>query len=86
MRFALIACRATPTNDALVGVTALPTVWESMTPERALDELVSGDVALGRLDVLPTLDGIDDGLWALGALAARGVLVLNHPAALLADP
>ncbi len=84
MRFALIACRATPTNDALVGVTALPTVWESMTPERALDELVSGDVALGRLDVLPTLDGIDDGLWALGALAARGVLVLNHPAALLA--
>ena len=84
MRFALIACRATPTNDALVSVTALPTVWESMTPERALDELVSGDVALGRLDVLPTLDGIDDGLWALGALAARGVLVLNDPAALLA--
>ena len=73
MRFALIACRATPTNDAFVGVTALPTVWESMTPERALDELVSGDVALGRLDVLPTLDGSDDGLWALGALAAPEV-------------
>jgi len=30
------------------------------------------------------LDGVDDGLWALGALAARGVHVLNDPAALLA--
>ena len=43
-----------------------------------------GDAALGRLDVLPTLDGMDDGLWALGALAARGVVVLNDPPSLLA--
>jgi RimK family alpha-L-glutamate ligase len=55
-----------------------------MTPQRALELLRPGDAALGRLDVLPTLDGVDDGLWALGALAARGVLVLNDPAALLA--
>jgi len=55
-----------------------------MTPHRALDVLRPGDAALGRLDVLPTLDGMDDGLWALGALAARGVHVLNDPAALLA--
>ena len=54
-----------------------------MSPEQALDTLVAGDVALGRLDVLPTLDGMDDGLWALGALAARGVVVLNDPPALL---
>ncbi len=45
----------------------------------------TGDGALGRLDVLSTLDGVDDGLWALGALAARGVHVLNDPAALLAS-
>jgi RimK family alpha-L-glutamate ligase len=55
-----------------------------MTPQRALEVLRPGDAALGRLDVLPTLDGMDDGLWALGALAARGVHVLNDPAALLA--
>jgi RimK family alpha-L-glutamate ligase len=55
-----------------------------MTPQQALAVLQPGDVALGRLDVLPTLDGMDDGLWALGALAARGVIVLNDPASLMA--
>ena len=34
--------------------------------------------------MLPTLDGVDDGLWALGALEARGVTVLNGAPALLA--
>ena len=84
MRFAIIARRPTPTNEALaaVDVPGVPR-WELMTPEQALDVLVADDVALGRLDVLPTLDGMDDGLWALGALAARGVVVLNDPPALL---
>src|SRR5262249_27551099 len=58
--------------------------WEVLTPQTALETLRPGDGALGRLDVLPTLDGVDDGLWALGTLAARGVHVLNDPAALLA--
>jgi RimK family alpha-L-glutamate ligase len=84
MRFALISCRPTPTNDALAGAGRGNARWEAMTPQRALEVLRPGDVALGRLDVLPTLDGIDDGLWALGALAARGVTVLNDAAALLA--
>ena len=44
----------------------------------------SGDAAIGRIDVLPTLDGVDDGLWVLGALAARGITVLNDAPALLA--
>jgi RimK family alpha-L-glutamate ligase len=43
-----------------------------------------GDVALGRLDVLDTLDGVDDGLWVLGELEARGVRVLNGAGTLLA--
>jgi [lysine-biosynthesis-protein LysW]--L-2-aminoadipate ligase len=83
MRFALVARRSTPTNDALAAVRLGDERWETMAPEEALEALRPGDVALGRLDVLPTLDGVDDGLWALGALAARGVTVLNEPAALL---
>jgi RimK family alpha-L-glutamate ligase len=71
----------TPTNEGLASAT---TFWEPMTPDRALATLRSGDLVLGRLDVLPTIDGVDDGLWALGALAARGVEVLNGASALLA--
>ncbi|HUF01209.1 MAG TPA: ATP-grasp domain-containing protein [Gaiellaceae bacterium] len=85
VRLALIACRRTDTNDALARVHGCEATWEPMTPGRALDELRRGDAAVGRLDVLPTLDGMDDGLWALGALAARGVVVLNDPSALLAS-
>jgi RimK family alpha-L-glutamate ligase len=55
-----------------------------MTPAEAASSLAPGDAALGRLDVRRTLDGIEDGLWALGVLAARGVTVLNDPASLIA--
>jgi RimK family alpha-L-glutamate ligase len=84
VRFALIANHSTPTNRALCCALLDAARWEEMTPHSALETLRSGDGALGRLDVLATLDGVDDGLWALGALAARGVHVLNDPAALLA--
>jgi RimK family alpha-L-glutamate ligase len=83
MRLALVAGRSTSTGRAL-SRAPIDGVWEELTPHDALDELRPGDGALGRLDVSPTLDGIDDGLWALGALAARGVHVLNDPGALLA--
>ena len=56
-----------------------------LTPETALLQLGPGDTALCRLDVLETLDGVDDGLWALGALEAAGVRVLNPTSALLAS-
>jgi RimK family alpha-L-glutamate ligase len=84
MRFALVARRSTPTNDALSAAIGDGMRWETMAPDLALDTLRFGDVALGRLDVLETLDGVDDGLWALGALAARGTTVLNEASALLA--
>lgn len=84
MRFALIACRPTPTNESIARAVVDGVTWELMTPEKALDVLRPGDGALGRLDVLASLDGVDDGLWALGALEARGVIVLNDASALLA--
>ena len=84
MRFALVAQRRTETNARLAAAPCRGIEWSCLTPSEALHALVPGDVALGRLDVLRTLDGIDDGLWSLGELAAAGVRVLNGPSALLA--
>src|SRR5215831_2575591 len=83
MIFALVSGRPTPTN-ARLAAALVDGGWHEMTPHEALEILRPGDVALGRLDVLPTVDGIEDGLWALGALSARGIMVLNDAAALLA--
>lgn len=84
MRLALIARRTTPTNEALAGPSVDGLRWEPMAPEQALAEFGPGDAALGRLDVLPTLEGVDDGAWGLGALEARRIVVLNDAAALFA--
>ena len=84
MLVALVSREATPTTHGLAAVRARGTELLHMTPLEALARLGPGDAALGRLDVRPTLDGVDDGLWALGVLAARGVTVLNGPGALLA--
>jgi len=72
--FAVVAHRVTPTN------TRLGTV---VSPAHAVTRLGPGDVALGRLDVLPSLDGVEPGLWALERLAAAGVTVLNGRRALV---
>lgn len=42
-----------------------------------------GDVVLARLDVLPTLDGVQPGVWRLEALRRAGALLLNGPFSLL---
>ena len=84
MRHVLVALRNTPTNASLTRAVVDGARWELMSTVEALGALRPGDVVLGRLDVLPTLDGIDDGVWALGALEASGVVVLNHASALYA--
>lgn len=45
--------------------------------------LGDGDIAIARLDLLPTLDGVEPGLDTLAELELRGVRLLNRPEALL---
>src|SRR5262245_13454084 len=84
MLVALVSREPSPTTLQLASARAHGAELVPMTPLEALVRLGPGDAALGRLDVRPTLDGVDDGLWALGVLAARGVTVVNSPGALLA--
>jgi RimK family alpha-L-glutamate ligase len=53
-------------------------------PQEASSLLGPGDVAVTRLDVLPTMDGVEPGLELVPELAERGVRLLNTPDALLA--
>ena len=69
---ALVSRLPTSATLGLAAVRVDGVEFVPMTPVEALERLGPGDAALGRLDVLPTLDGVDDGLWALGVLAARG--------------
>ena len=70
----IVAHRVTPTNARLGPL---------LSPAQALVRLGAGDVALGRLDVLPSLDGIEAGAWALDLLERNGVTVLNGHAGLM---
>jgi RimK family alpha-L-glutamate ligase len=83
MRFAVIAHSPSPTNLALAagGWSGVP--GELLTPREALLTLGRGDVALARLDVRESLDGVEDGLWALERLEEAGIRVLNRPDAMV---
>jgi RimK family alpha-L-glutamate ligase len=84
MQLAIVTQRATETNLALAAAAPRGVRFCLFSPEQAVAQLRQGDAALGRLDVLPTLDGVEDGLWALGSLAAGGIRTLNRAGALLA--
>jgi RimK family alpha-L-glutamate ligase len=83
MRFAVVAHTASPTNLALAagGWNGVP--GELLSPREALLTLGRGDVALARLDVRKSLDGVEDGLWALERLAEAGIRVLNRSDAIV---
>lgn len=75
----MIAQRRTPTNVALA-TCSLPSVDSLLvSPAQAVVHLEPGDVALGRLDVLHSLDGIEPGAWALDQVERHGVRLLNPP-------
>ena len=82
---AVVAWKAYPSNLKLVeawrahGIRA-----ELLTPREAYRRLGARDTALLRLDVAATLDGVEPGLREMADLAARGVRMLNPPAALAA--
>jgi ribosomal protein S6--L-glutamate ligase len=78
MRFAVIAQRPTPTNLALASCVVPGAESLLLTPAQALARLGPGDVALGRLDVLHSLDGVEPGGWAFEALEERGCRLLNR--------
>ena len=84
MRLAIVSATPSRTTLALAATFVPDMEIVPMTPAVAVSSLGRGDAALGRLDVRQTLDGIEDGLWALGVLAARGVTVLNGPGTLIA--
>jgi RimK family alpha-L-glutamate ligase len=84
MLLALVAPRRTATNAALAAAAPRGVDARIVSPAQAVAFLDRGSVALGRIDVSDALDGPEDGLWALGTLAARGVRVLNRAGALLA--
>jgi RimK family alpha-L-glutamate ligase len=81
----VLAGTATVTNRRLVEACwRLGTPAHLLRPQDAEERLGPGDVVLARLDVLPTVDGVEPGLETLCRLSARGVRVLNGAAALLA--
>jgi RimK family alpha-L-glutamate ligase len=81
--FAVVAHRDTETNLGLVAARPGGGAAARLTPSEALAVLGPGDVALGRLDVRGDVAGVEPGLWALGQLVSRQVLVLNPPSTLL---
>jgi RimK family alpha-L-glutamate ligase len=83
MRFAVVAHVSSPTNLALAAGGWHGVAGHVLTPREALLTLEAGDVALARLDVLESLDGVEDGLSALERLEQAGVRVLNRPEAVV---
>jgi RimK family alpha-L-glutamate ligase len=84
-RLAIVARSGNSTNRGLLEAAAtLGLDAVVVPPEQAAARLRTGDVALGRLDVLATLDGPEPGLEALRRLEEKGVRILNRAGALLA--
>lgn len=81
----LIAGQITPVNVALHDACRAGGVPARLLPlDTAARRAGVDDVVLARVDVRPTLDGIEPGLELLAELEARGVRVLNTAACLTA--
>jgi RimK family alpha-L-glutamate ligase len=81
---AVVLGRPTPTNRALADAFFRFGYAGFVADPASRPRLAPGDFAVARIDVLPTLDGVEEGLWELPLLERQGVRVLNGPVALLA--
>ena len=82
MRIGIVTHHATQTNLGLAAAAPQDIRAFVCPPEEAM-QLEPGDAALGRLDVRPTLDGVEPGMAYLDLLDQAGLKVLNPPVALL---
>jgi [lysine-biosynthesis-protein LysW]---L-2-aminoadipate ligase len=83
-RSVVVLGRPTETNLALVAAFAELGCRSWLADPATLPRVGSSDVVLARLDVLPSLDGIERGLWKLPQLKRAGAQLLNGPVALAA--
>src|SRR6266511_303567 len=81
---AVVLGRPTPTNRALAEAFSGFGYAGSVSDPASGPRLRAGDLAVGRIDVLPELDGVEEGLWQLPLLELQGARVLNGAVALLA--
>jgi RimK family alpha-L-glutamate ligase len=76
--------KQTETNEALLAAFAEAGHTARLADPSVRPLVGRGDVALGRVDVLPSLDGVEPGLWELARLERHGTQVLNGARALFA--
>lgn len=83
----MIAVVGTDANEATVELVsqwcALGLAARLVSGAHLAEQVESGDIVLGRLDVLESLDGIEPGLFQLFRLERQGFEVLNGTEALL---
>ena len=80
----VIVGKPTATNCALLEAFAELGHPARLATTGAFPAVARGDVVLGRVDVLPTLDGVEPGLLELSALERQGATLLNRPGAMFA--
>jgi ribosomal protein S6--L-glutamate ligase len=78
VRIGIVSHHASRTNVGLAAAAPHGVYAFVVTPEDALRTLRAGDAALGRLDVRPTVDGVEDGLVYLERLELNAIPVLNR--------
>lgn len=83
MERAIVVGRPTQTNFRLASAFAARGYRDAITAPSAAFRIEPEDLVLARLDVLATLDGVEDGLWALKRVERARATLLNRPLSLL---